>query len=631
MSQVAMHPPVYRTEIDGLRALAVLLVLLNHAEIPPFVGGFLGVDVFFVISGYLISSGILREFANDIFSYRAFLERRARRILPALFAMLVPVTLVASLVLVGRDRDDFFRSLIAVSSFWSNIRFFLDVGYFDVDAVFKPLLHTWSLGIEEQFYLLLPLLLGGLSRRSYVQKNSVILVLTVASLLTMSLVSRPAAFYLLPARAWEMLCGSLLVLLRLDERVRSLRLRRPELLTGHLDVIGVFAIVLPALFLDKNSAWPSALTLIPVMGTVLVLAAATPDSRAGKLLSVRPLVVIGLCSYSIYLWHYPLFSLARYRFGGLSWDTKVLLCVASIVVGWGSWRFIERPFRGQRRFRQRTIFLSAVIGSAAFLGVGSLHAIDSEHFGRGDVFGTLTQDAPIVLIGDSHAQHLVPGLLPYVGESLAVSQSAGCVPFWRVDRFDFRFKRGVCARFVTNTLRSAMESERVKIVVLASMGPVYTTGEAFRGFDQARVTEDGLVLIDHPEVTDRWKVFETGLRETLRRLSGAGKRTVVVVDVPELGIPPQNCEPDEPTTCENPRSEIDRRTNRYRELVHAVSSEFSGVTVFDPTELFCSDQVCIGAADGRALYADVDHLSEHGSQYVGDVLGPLLVRMMKTP
>lgn len=626
-----MHPQGYRTEIDGLRALAVLLVLLNHAEIPPFVGGFLGVDVFFVISGYLITSVILRELTSDIFSYRAFLERRARRILPALFAMLVPVTLVASLVLVGRDRDHFFRSLIAVSSFWSNIRFFLDVGYFDVDAVFKPLLHTWSLGIEEQFYLLLPLLLGGLSRRSSVQRTSVVLVLTVASLLTMSLVSQPAAFYLLPARAWELLCGSLLVLLRLDERVRRLRLRRPGLLTGHFDLLGVFAIVLPSLFLDKNSAWPSALTLLPVMGTVLVLAAATPDSRAGKLLSVRPLVVIGLCSYSVYLWHYPIFSLVRYRNGGFGWDTKLLLSAASIIVGWASWRCVESPFRGHGRFRQRHIFLGSLIGCGAFLGVGGVHAAVSERLGRSADPEISTQDAPIMMIGDSHAQHLVPGLLPYVGDLLTVSWSPGCVPFWGVDRFDYRFERGACAEFSTNALRSAIESDRVKVVVLASMGPVYVTGETFRGFDQDRVTEDGLVLVENPELTDRWKVFETGLRDTLRRLSISGKKTVVVVDVPELGIPPQNCEPDEPTTCENPRSEINRRTNRYRELVHAVSSEFSGVTVFDSTELFCSDQVCIGATDGRALYADVDHLSEYGSQYVGDVLGPLLVRIMKTP
>ena len=582
-----------------------------------------------MVSGYLITTVILRELASGSFSYAGFLERRARRILPALFAMLVPVTLVASVVLVGRDREDYFRSLIAVASFWSNVRFFLDVGYFDIDAAFKPLLHTWSLGIEEQVYLALPLLLVGLSRRTSAQRISSVLLLAIASLLTMTLVSRTAAFYLLPSRAWEFLGGSLLVLFRLDERIRGLCLRKPGLLMSNLDIIGVLAIVLPSMVLDKSSVWPSALTLIPVAGTVLLLGAATPDTTIGKLLSVRPLVVIGLSSYSIYLWHYPMFSLVRYRNGGLGWDTKSLLIIASIFVGWCSWRLVESPFRGRQRFRQRSVFLASLIGCGAFLGIGGVYVSAAERSGGVSELEIPIRDAPLMMIGDSHAQHLVPGLLPYVSDSLAVSESAGCVPFWGVDRFDFRFERGACAEFATQALRSAIESERVKIIVLASMGPVYATGEAFRGFDQDRVTEDGLTLVDRPELTDRWKVFEIGLRDTLRRLSISGKKTVVVVDVPELGILPQNCDPRKPASCQNQRSEIDRRNGKYRDLVHSVSGEFSGVTVFDPTELFCNDRVCIGAKDGRALYADVDHLSEYGSQLVGDALGPMLVQLLR--
>jgi hypothetical protein len=221
--------------------------------------------------------------------------------------------------------------------------------------------------------------------------------------------------------------------------------------------------------------------------------------------------------------------------------------------------------------------------------------------------------------------------LPHVGEILTVSESAGCVPFWGVDRFDFRFKEGACAEFATSALQSAMDSETTKVVVLASMGPVYITGEAFRGFDEARVTDDGLVLVNSAEIRDRWKVFELGLRDTLRRLELADKRVVVVIDVPELGIAPQNCDLSRPVSCQNPRAEIDRRTARYRELVRTVSSEFSHVTVFDPTELFCNQSVCIGSSNSRALYADVDHLSEFGSQFVGDKLGPLLLRLTTSP
>lgn len=630
MSSEASRSVGYRTEIDGLRAIAVLLVLLNHAEIPRFTGGYLGVDVFFVISGYLITDVILRELKAGSFSYKRFLERRARRILPALFAMLIPVTLAASYILLGRDRSDYFRSLVAVSSFWSNIRFFLDVGYFDVDAAFKPLLHTWSLGIEEQFYLVLPFLLVGLSRRSVLQRVSCVFLLAVASWLTMMWVSRTAAFYLLPSRAWELLCGSLIVLLRLEERFQNLRNRKPAAIVKHLDAFGIAAIIGCSVLLDKNSPWPSAFTLAPVLGAVLVLVVASPDSRTGRLLSIRPLAMVGLCSYSIYLWHHPLFSLIRYRNGGFGWDTKLFLVLLSLALGWLSWRWIERPFRGRGTLGQRGIFVGSVVGCSMFLLIGGTQTSAAEdEKPSADI--DLPEEAPITLIGDSHAGHLVPGLLPHVGEILALSESAGCVPFWGVDRFDLRFEKGACAEFVTSALQSAMDSETTKVVVLASMGPVYITGEAFRGFDKHRVTEDGLVLVNSPEIRDRWKVFELGLRDTLRRLELAGKQVVVVVGVPELGIAPQNCDPSRPATCQNPRDEIDRRTARYRELVVRVSSEFSRVTVFDPTELFCNQEVCIGSSNGRALYRDVDHLGEFGSQYVGDTLGPLLLRLTRNP
>jgi hypothetical protein len=398
-----------------------------------------------------------------------------------------------------------------------------------------------------------------------------------------------------------------------------------------LDVLGIMVIIVFSVLIDKNARWPSALTLAPVLGAVLVLTVASPNSTTGKLLSIRPLVTVGLCSYSIYLWHHPLFSLVRYRNGGLGWDTKLFLVLLSLALGWLSWRWIESPFRGRGTLGQRGIFLGSIVGCSMFLLIGGTQTIASRGADKSAEIKLSAQSARITLIGDSHAAHLVPGLLPHVGEILTVSESAGCVPFWGVDRFDFRFEEGACAEFATSALQSAMDSEITKVVVLASMGPVYITGEAFRGFDEARVTDDGLVLVNRTEIRDRWKVFELGLRDTLQRLELAGKRVVIVIDVPELGIAPQNCDPSRPVSCQNPRAEIDRRTARYRELVRTVSSEFSLVTVFDPTELFCNQSVCIGSSNGQALYADVDHLSEFGSQFVGDKLGPLLLRLTTSP
>ena len=615
----------YRPDIDGLRGIAVLLVLLNHAEIPPFRGGFLGVDVFFVISGYLITSIVIRELQAGNFRYVSFVERRARRILPALFAMLLPVTIAASIILVGPDREDFFQSLVSVASFWSNIRFYLDIGYFDTAAAFKPLLHTWSLGVEEQFYLLYPIFLISLSVLSLSRRVAVIFFVTLASFIGMLLVSNGAAFYLLPFRGWELLVGALIALIRETDWFGAFAADRGKRPISGLATVGLVAILAAASLISKDTVWPSGMTVVPVVGTALILMGATPDSKAAKLLSTRPLILLGLCSYSVYLWHYPLFALVRYRTGGLGNDSKVFLVALSIFVGWCSWRLIETPFRDGARIGRRLVLIGSLVGSFAFSAAGLLPLVLSERSGEVASPQLPTLGRSILLIGDSHAAHLVPGLLPHLGESLAVSQSAGCVPFWGVDRFDSRFQPGACASFATDALRTAVESEEVKLVVLASMGPVYITGETFRGYDPARVTGDGLLLVDRPDVTDRWQVFETGLRETLKRLQEGGKKVVVIIDVPELGIPAQNCNPSEPESCENLRSDVDKRNNRYRELVKRVSSEFPNASVFDPTYLFCDQSRCFGLKDGRQLYSDGDHLSEFGSKYVGDTLGNFLI------
>ena len=619
----------YRVEIDGLRAVAVLLVLLNHAQIPFFAGGFLGVDVFFVISGYLITTIILREMNDGSFRYLNFLERRARRILPAFFGVLIPVTVMASVWLIGNDKENFFNSLIAAVTFWPNIRFFVDLGYFDTAAIYKPLLHTWSLGVEEQFYLLFPLLLFGVARRKIAHQLTPVVLVGVTSFVIMIASSPAAAFYLLPSRMWEFLAGTAVAMLKLPERFQDAE-RANRRWLNNVDTVGLLAIALAATLVGKDVRWPSMVTLIPVVGTVLVLVAASPTSFAGRALSWRPLSVIGLSSYSIYLWHYPLFAFARYQLGKLEMSTTVLLMGLSLVLGWISWRIIERPFRGAERFSRRKIFAGAITGCFSFLIVGGYLAVISGSNVDSKLASVENPTAPIQLIGDSHAYHLVPGLQPRLGNNLGTAFSAGCVPLWNVDRFDFRFEKGKCAEFSNAAIESALQSKDVKLVVLASMGPVYLTGESFSGLDQDRVVDDGLVLVDSPEIVDRWKVFEIGLRNTFRILASGGKHTVFIIDIPELGIEPQRCKVDEPKSCENSWEKIDLRTKRYRSLVQEVGADFSDVTIFDPTDLFCDDKVCAGIRNGQPLYKDGDHLSDFGSEYLGNVLRPFLTNLLKS-
>lgn len=628
LNRVAASPLDYRVEIDGLRAVAVLLVLLNHAHVPLFSGGFLGVDVFFVISGYLITSILLREIGHGTFSYASFLERRARRILPALFGVLIPVTALASVLLIGNDRDNYFKSLIATATFWPNIRFFLDLGYFDTAAIYKPLLHTWSLGVEEQFYVLFPVLLVGLARRKVSQQLMFIAVIGGASIAIMATSSPAAAFYLLPSRMWEFLVGAGVAILNLHERFRRSRNLSQGLLRN-LDVLGLLGIVLTAALVSKDTPWPSLLTVVPVLGTALLLTAASPTSLVGRALSLRPVVTIGLSSYSIYLWHYPLFAFARYQFGELETSLTVFLMILSVALGLISWRLIENPFRGTKRFTRRQIFTGSVAGCISFLLIGSLVTFRSDNNRDSSLVSVENPTAPIQLIGDSHGYHLVPGLQPHLQDKMGTAFSAGCVPLWNVDRFDFRFEKGKCAEFSNAALESALRSKDVEVVVLASMGPVYLTGESFSGLDQDRVVKDGLVLIDSPETVDRWEVFEIGLRNTFRILAAGGKQTVFIIDIPELGIEPQRCKVEKPESCENSRERIDLRNERYRSLVQRVAADFSEVKIFDPTDLFCDDRVCFGIRDGQPLYKDGDHLSDFGSEYLGNALGPFIMEVLE--
>lgn len=290
----------YRPEIDGLRAVAVLPVILFHAGLGLFAGGFVGVDVFFVISGYLITTILLTEIEEDRFSLWTFYERRARRILPALFVVLLACLPFAWVWMLPEQLEAFGKSLVAVMLFGSNILFWRETGYFAPAAEEKPLLHTWSLAVEEQYYLVVPLILMvGLRRFG---RNPTFWGLVILSLVSLALCeigrrSHPsAAFYLAPTRAWELLAGSLCAFIQRHDG----RQRRSQVLSG----LGLGLICASVLAFDGQTPFPSLYALVPVLGTVLIILFATADTLAGRILTLRGFVGIGLISYSAYLWRW---------------------------------------------------------------------------------------------------------------------------------------------------------------------------------------------------------------------------------------------------------------------------------------------------------------------------------------
>ncbi len=302
----------YRKEIDGLRALAVVPVIFFHAGFKPFSGGFVGVDVFFVISGYLITSIILTEKQQGNFTLIGFYERRVRRILPALFFVMLVCLPFAWLWMMPGDMQRFSQSVAAVSVFASNILFWRQSGYFDTANELKPLLHTWSLAVEEQFYVLFPLFLlitWRLGKRWTIVTLALIAVISVSLAHWGSIHKPAAAFYLLPTRGFELTLGALVAFYANDKQSTPATQSISELSA----FIGLGLVGYAILTFDDSTPFPSLYALVPTLGVVLLILFATPQTFVGKLLSYRWLVVMGLISYSAYLWHQPMFALARYR------------------------------------------------------------------------------------------------------------------------------------------------------------------------------------------------------------------------------------------------------------------------------------------------------------------------------
>jgi len=353
---------MYRPEVDGLRALAVVPVILFHAGFAAFAGGFVGVDVFFVISGYLIASIIVEEMRGGTFSFATFFERRARRIIPALYAVLLVTLPLGWLFMLPDNFENLGQSVVATVGVSNNVLLWLTSGYWDLSNEFKPLLHTWSLGVEEQFYFVFPLVLLALVPRGKRVTLWVFAIAALASLVAAQwfVMSKPlAAFFLLPMRAWELLIGAMFAVTCSSARPHALQLGR---VGAALALLGLALILAPVFLYDSTTPFPGIAALPPTVGTLLVIMFASPSNLVGRLLSWRVLVAIGLGSYSAYLWHQPLFAFIRLlspehpRMG-----VWLAALAATAVLAYLSWRFIEQPFRSRARFSRQWIFTMTVL------------------------------------------------------------------------------------------------------------------------------------------------------------------------------------------------------------------------------------------------------------------------------
>mgnify|MGYP005811514441 CR=1 FL=1 len=455
----------YRPDIDGLRAIAVIAVVLTHAGIPGCAGGFIGVDVFFVISGYLIVRNLESAQEGGLRGIGKFYARRLRRTMPALYLAAGVTFLAGCAILMPGDLDDLARSLIASLCLVPNIYFLTQVGYFDHGAMSKPLLHTWSLGVEEQFYLLAPLLPLVLRRLDPRGRKIAFVMLFAAGLVFCVLLQAKApaaAFYLMPARLWEFFIGSLVA----EKLVPPLRNRW---LAEIVSAVSLIALIATIVLLSPESAHPGLVTLIPCAATAALIHAGSHGTTtfAGRLVGNRLFVAVGLISYSLYLWHWPLIVYLRYAGVDMTWGLRIAAFAALIAVSALSWRFVEVPFRTDgsplRRHAARILPAAAAILVAVSLAVsldrgwparfpaavasiarfydyreakpyreGQCFITSREtlaQFDRGTCLNIDPKRKNILLLGDSHAAHFWTALQQArPDDNILQATASGCKP-----------------------------------------------------------------------------------------------------------------------------------------------------------------------------------------------------------
>ena len=361
----------YRKEIDGLRALAVIPVILFHADFSLFDGGYIGVDIFFVISGYLISSFIFNEIESNNFSLIGFYERRARRILPALYLVFLVSSIFVLIFLSRSEINEFFNSVISSTLFFSNFFFWYFEPYFSSNAGLKPLIHTWSLSIEEQFYIFFPILFILLIklRRKQIVFFSFVIIFLLSLFLAESLSKSHASvnFYFTFTRIWEIVLGVIISIY-----FKYYKYNFSKNTSETLSLIGLLSILYSIFFFSKETPFPSLYALIPTVGTGMIIIFANNNTFTNKILSLKIFVGFGLISYSLYLWHQPLLAFSKNYYGSITLSQKFLIIFISVIISYFSWKYIEKFFRDRSKLSKKSIFYLSSFMALFFILLSSL-------------------------------------------------------------------------------------------------------------------------------------------------------------------------------------------------------------------------------------------------------------------
>ncbi len=641
----------YRPDIDGLRAVAVLSVLIFHAFPHALRGGFVGVDIFFVISGFLISTIIFNNLKNDSFSFWEFYSRRIRRIFPSLITVLLFCFAFGWAGLLGDEFKQLGKHITAGAGFISNFALWGESGYFDNVAETKPLLHLWSLGIEEQFYIGWPLLVWAFMRRRMAVPLLLAVVFSISFIWNVVGIHHDltATFYAPYTRFWELLVGAALAWCNVQKISVSCFCPRwkPEHIKNGASVLGLILLICGIFLMSKKSLFPGWWALIPTLGAVLMISAGQASVFNRLILSNRSFVWFGLISFPLYLWHWPLLAFARIVEGQTpSVSVRGVALLLSVFLAWLTFRFIEKPLRfgGHARRKAFALIMAMVLiflgGVAVYQaeGLPLRSSIRTFKQNQNELQRTPAQDEAcltyvsnkkptfdycrfadqksprtIAVMGDSHAHVGYPGierLATETGQNTVLLANSGCPPFLGGAYGKNETEVKTCHQKIDDLVNVLISKSDIKQVFIFSRGPVYLTGTYF---GEAEKGENKGPLIDE-------KTYLASLQRTIDALRRAGKEVYYVTENPELPIPPEACIPRplrfSTRGCDQDLSVVLERQKQYTTML----GKLHDLTIINTLDAFCEAGRCHAFHDGELLYADFDHVSVTGSHFLAQRL-----------
>lgn len=641
----------YRHDIDGLRAVAVLSVVLYHAGLPWIPGGYIGVDVFFVISGYLIINQIMSARRKGRFSYSEFWSRRALRILPPYLLVILTCALLAPFVLVMPGEYMAFAVEAGFSAIMlANHLFLSQQGYFDAGSDTKVLLHLWSLAVEEQFYIAAPLIIGALwflRARMF----AVAAVLLFSASLAACIYwngdhgDRNFSFFVMPLRAWEFIAGGAVA------AVAPLAARLPRAFINVVATLGLGAVLYAATAFTKETSFPSYWATVPVFGTcAVIMAGAAGTNVISAALAIRPMVAIGLISYSWYLWHWPLLVFGRiYNFGDRVPSVDFAMVLLSAALAIATYLLLERPIRRAREVRRRPLgWRPTLAGLAACLiagGAAYQAFITKAKYVEASLAGSMLPHPPGsalecdlaraqqldpclaknegrslgVLIGDSQSAAATRGMVDLASRrnsGLMAVASGGCISFMppKTNIPDSRMAEN-CRKYRENT-RRLLDGVKVNYAILYSYWTLYSNDTPHYYF----VDENSL------RVSDQRSAFIDGFHETLAYLRSLGVARILVVGptptfprlAPECTVRAIHYGIDPDARCSQPTTDEMVRRGQVIEWLNTAISADDSVRMIDPIEVLCDERYCRAYQDNRVLFNDTNHISDAGVEVLAE-------------